>query len=69
MEHLPSSWLDALINLTVLSLFLRFHLGFDDEDDDDDDDEEEEEEDYEYGDDNDDDYDDDDSKGDVCKCF
>ena len=66
MEHLPSSWLDALINLTVLSLFLRFHLGFDDEDDDD----EEEEEDYEYGDDNDDDYDDDDdSKGDVCKCF
>ena len=66
MEHLPSSWLDALINLTVLSLFLRFHLGFDDEDDEDDD---EEEEDYEYGDDNDDDYDDDDSKGDVCKCF
>ena len=65
MEHLPSSWLDALINLTVLSLFLRFHLGFDDDDDDD----EEEEEDYEYGDDNDDDYDDDDSKGDVCKCF
>ena len=63
MEHLPSSWLDALINLTVLSLFLRFHLGFDDEDDDD------EEEDYEYGDDNDNDYDDDDSKGDVCKCF
>ena len=61
MEHLPSSWLDALINLTVLSLFLRFHLGFDDDD--------EEEEDYEYGDDNDDDYDDDDSKGDVCKCF
>ena len=60
MEHLPSSWLDALINLTVLSLFLRFHLGFDDDD---------EEEDYEYGDDNDDDYDDDDSKGDVCKCF
>ena len=65
MEHLPSSWLDALINLTVLSLFLRFHLGFDEDDDDD----EEEEEDYEYGDDNDDDYDDDDSKGDVCKCF
>ena len=61
MEHLPSSWLDALINLTVLSLFLRFHLGFDDD--------EEEEEDYEYGDDNDDDYDDDDRKGDVCKCF
>ena len=51
MEHLPSSWLDALINLTVSSLFLRFHLGFDDD--------EEEEEDYEYGDDNDDDYDDD----------
>ena len=60
MEHLPSSWLDALINLTVLSLFLRFHLGFDDDD---------EEEDYEYGDDNDDDYDDDDSKGEECKCF
>ena len=58
MEHLPSSWLDALINLTVLSLFLRFHLGFDDG--------EEEEEDYEYGDDND---DDDDNKGDLCKCF
>ena len=63
MEHLPSSWLDALINLTVLSLFLRFHLGFDDEDDDEEDDDGEEE-DYEYGDDNDDDYDD--SKGDVC---